>query len=253
MTTQPYWNGTLVELDEIDSTNNYAIRCISEGMAEHGWAVRANYQTAGRGQMGNVWESPPAENLLCSVVLAMHGQDLRGQFVLNATLCSAITAVLRETCHTEDIYIKWPNDIYFEGKKLGGILIENQIRGASWTHAILGFGINVNQTHFHAEQNACSLYEISGRTWPINALTHNLLNKIKIAVEAFLKGRSEGMALYHRFMKHRHTEMEFIWNNAPFRGILQGVGEDGCIQLDVDGTPHFFKHKEITWSDSAWR
>lgn len=248
----PYWNGTLVELDEVDSTNNYAMRAISAGMAEHGWAVRANFQTAGRGQMGNEWVSPRGENILCSVVLSLLGQDLRRQFVLNATLCSAITGFLREICQTDDIYIKWPNDIYWAGKKLGGILIENQIRGAHWTHAILGFGLNVNQTHFHDLQKACSVYGICGQHFDCSSLTRDLLNKIKNSLDPFFEGSSVGLEQYNALLKHRGTALGFNWNNQSISGILQGVGDDGCIQLRIDEHVHHFKHKDISWNESAW-
>jgi BirA family biotin operon repressor/biotin-[acetyl-CoA-carboxylase] ligase len=252
MPKQSTWEDVLVELDVVDSTNNYAIKCISEGLAGHGWAVRANFQTAGRGQLGHNWESDKGKNILCSLVLDMLGHDLRRQFVLNACLCSAIIATLRAMPGLEEVYIKWPNDIYYRGKKLGGILIENQIRGAIWTHAILGFGINVNQTHFQSTENGISIQEISGHPMALSDLTRHLLNNIKNHLKSFLEGSSEGLVLYNSLLGRRGEALSFYWNNTLFRGILQGVGDDGRIQLDISGSPHFFMHKEITWSESAW-
>lgn len=252
MPIQTTWEDVLVELDVVDSTNNYAITCISEGLAGHGWAVRANYQTAGRGQLGHNWESDKGKNILCSLVLDMLGHDLRRQFVLNACFCSAIIATLRAMPGLEEVYIKWPNDIYYKGKKLGGILIENQIRGAIWTHAILGFGLNVNQTHFQSTDTGHSICEITGQIMDVTALTKHLLNNIKNHLQGFLSGSSEGLVLYNRFLGRQGESISFYWHNTLFRGILQGVGDDGRIQLDISGTPHFFKHKEITWSETAW-
>lgn len=252
MQKQATWEEKLTELDVVDSTNNYAIARVSEGLAGHGWAVRANYQTAGKGQLGHNWESEKGKNILCSLVLDMLGHDLRRQFVLNACFCSAIIATLRAIPGLEGIYIKWPNDIYFKGKKLGGILIENQIRGSIWTHAILGFGLNVNQTHFQSTESGVSIQEITGASMDVSILTKHLLNNIKNHVQGFLSGSSEGLALYNSFLGRQGESISFYWNNTLFRGILQGVGKDGRIQLDIAGTPHFFKHKEITWSETAW-
>jgi BirA family biotin operon repressor/biotin-[acetyl-CoA-carboxylase] ligase len=60
---------TIIELNEIDSTNNYAMRLINEGMAEHGLVIKADFQTHGKGQLGNVWIAEESKNLLCSVIL----------------------------------------------------------------------------------------------------------------------------------------------------------------------------------------
>lgn len=252
MPKQSTWEDVLVELDVVDSTNNYAMQCISEGLAGHGWAVRADYQTAGRGQFGHNWESAGGKNILCSLVLDMSGHDLRRQFVLNACFCSALTATLRTIPGLDEVCIKWPNDIYFKGRKLGGILIENQIRGAVWTHAILGFGINVNQTHFQSTESGVSIQEITGHSMVISDLLSHLLNNIKNHLLSFLAGSSEGLSLYNSMLGRHGESLSFYWNNSLFRGILQGVGDDGRIQLDIGGTPHFFKHKEITWSETAW-
>ena len=252
MPKQSTWEDVLVELDVVDSTNNYAMRCISEGLAGHGWAVRANYQTAGRGQLGHKWESDEGKNIMCSLVLDMQGHELLRQFVLNACFCSALTATLRTITGLEAVYIKWPNDIYWKGRKLGGILIENQIRGAGWTHAILGFGLNVNQTQFQSTESGVSIQEITGASMDVSVLTRHLLNNIKNYLLTFLNGSSEGLTLYNNMLGRRGESLSFYWNNTLFRGILQGVGNDGRIQLDIGGTPHFFKHKEITWSETAW-
>lgn len=252
MQKQSTWGEKLVEVDVVDSTNNYAMRCISEGLADHGWAVRANYQTAGRGQWGNSWESAKSDNILCSLVLYMESTDLLRQFVLNTTFCSALVEALRELPGLETLYIKWPNDLYWQGKKLGGILIENQIRGSHWGHAILGWGINVNQTHFHGMDKACSIRTITNQSYEVSALTRRVLNKIQKPLEAFIEGDMSGLLHYNKLLGRRNEMVQFYWNEQLCSGVIQGVEADGQIAITIDGVLHFFKHKEITWHETTW-
>ena len=133
----------IIELSEIDSTNNYAMRLINEGMAEHGMAILADFQTNGKGQHGNIWQAQESKNLLCSIILDTHGFPLEKQFLLNTMACLAVADTLIQQYLLQDVSIKWPNDIYAGKRKIAGILIENQIRGVSWSHAVIGIGLNI--------------------------------------------------------------------------------------------------------------
>lgn len=252
MQKQSTWGEMLVELDVVDSTNNYAVKRISEGLAENGWSVRANYQTEGRGQMGNTWLAASGENILCSTVLCMGGADLGRQFILNTTFCVALAEALRELPGMETLYIKWPNDLFLNGKKLGGILIENQIRGSQWTYAILGWGINVNQTQFHNIEKASSISEVSGVQYDVSALCRELLNKIQTPLERFLQGDDSGLERYNSLLGKRNERVEFIWQEQVCSGILEGVRATGELAIKMANETRLFKHKEIIWQNTAW-
>lgn len=147
----------IIWLDSTDSTNQEALRQISR--LDNLSVVSAERQTNGRGQRGNRWKSNDGENLLFSIVLKFSDNTSRGifhelmpplsaydQFVLNEAAALAVVDFL--AAHGISADIKWPNDIYVNGRKICGILIENSLRGNNVSSSIVGIGINVNQTEF---------------------------------------------------------------------------------------------------------
>jgi BirA family biotin operon repressor/biotin-[acetyl-CoA-carboxylase] ligase len=142
-------------LSVVDSTNNYAAKLISEGKIQNGSVIMADFQTNGRGQRGNTWQSVSSENLMFSLVFQPIGITPDQQIRL-----SWYTAVIWIKClHRFSIaaQIKWPNDIFVGENKLGGILIEQQILGNTIAWSIVGCGMNVNA---HPElKNTSSIFE----------------------------------------------------------------------------------------------
>ena len=140
---------TFIHLEETDSTNTY-LKSYPKDPAQPYVSVMADYQTAGRGQRGNTWHSARGQNLLCSI--RHHPTFLRPQqqFILSQLIALTITDSLSELLPDADehLRIKWPNDIYWDDRKLCGILIEYELSATSIEQAIIGFGVNVNQTDF---------------------------------------------------------------------------------------------------------
>jgi len=140
---------TYIHLTEVDSTNTY-LMTLPRDPAQPYVAVHADYQTAGRGQRGNTWQSAAGQNLLGSI--RHHPTFLRPeqQFVLSQLIALAIVEELSSLLPSaaDDLRIKWPNDIYWRDRKLCGILIEYQLSTTAIEQAIIGFGVNVNQTDF---------------------------------------------------------------------------------------------------------
>ena len=145
MSSFPAIGSSVIELSEIDSTNNYAMQLANGGMAEHGTVVITNYQTKGKGQQGNQWSSEPGSNLLFSIILDTSHDDIQSQFLLNAAFCSGIAHMLMEHFELSATSIKWPNDIFIHKKKIAGILIENLIRGQQWQFAIAGHSTQIRK------------------------------------------------------------------------------------------------------------
>ena len=154
-----------IELDTVDSTNNYAMALVHEGVAQHGMVVIAKHQTKGKGQRGKVWETIPDANLSFSIIVQPHFLLPAQAFQLLATTAVAIQNQL-EPIIGDELKIKWPNDLYWRDRKTGGILIENVIRGTQWQWSVIGIGINVNQTAFVQLQNPVSLKQINSREEP---------------------------------------------------------------------------------------
>ena len=133
----------LIHLEETDSTNKYLNELCNKQCVEELTTITADFQTSGRGQRGNSWESEAGQNLMFSFVLYPTFLKARRQFLLSQIISLAIKEELER--YVSNISIKWPNDIYWKDKKICGMLIENDLTGVHISRSITGIGINVNQ------------------------------------------------------------------------------------------------------------
>ena len=187
----------LIELSTIDSTNIYAMAQIKAGLAKTGSCFRADYQTHGKGQHGRVWESSKGQNMICSYILELKNLDVLKKWTPTDQMgFSAAIAVGARTFFAafagSETKIKKPNDIYFRDRKAGGILIENLVRGKEWTWAVIGIGMNINQTAFSSaavnsvSSNPISLQEISNQSWDVKKMQQHLSEALTTAIQNWL-------------------------------------------------------------------
>jgi len=155
-----------IELSSIDSTNNYARTLIREGKGQHGMAIFTYDQTAGKGQRGKVWETEKGMNLALSLLVKPDFLTISQQFQLSVVTALACYDFFSQYA-IEDTKIKWPNDLYWQDRKAGGILIESIVsESGKWEWAIIGIGINLNQVVFPENlPNPVSLRQITGKTF----------------------------------------------------------------------------------------
>lgn len=166
----------LIHINETNSTNNYLQSLCSEQKVEELTVVVADFQTSGRGQRGNSWESAPGKNLLFSTVIFPEFLEARRQFLISQVISLAIKEEL--DTYTSDISIKWPNDIYWKEKKICGMLIENDLMGRNINQSIAGIGININQEIFHSSApNPVSLLQITGEEHDLFKTLKNIMLK----------------------------------------------------------------------------
>lgn len=177
----------IIHLEQTHSTNNY-LRNLVEAIRipEEGTVVWADFQTAGRGQQGNSWESAPGENLLFTLLLCPQSIKARNQFIVSQLVSLGILKTLNQL--KEGFRVKWPNDIYYHNKKVAGILIENDLSGQTLYNSFIGIGLNVNQKEFTSDApNPVSLYQILGaetdRTFLLDQILRNILYYYEIALE----------------------------------------------------------------------
>ena len=166
----------IIDLEETDSTNRYlSDLCDNTPTAPIEYTtVTARFQTSGKGQRGNSWESEAGQNLLFSTVLYPRFVEARRQFVLSQIVSLAVKEEL--DTYTEGISIKWPNDIYWHEKKICGMLIENVLEGNRIGRCIPGIGINLNQTIFRSPApNPVSLKQITGRDYDAPTVLNGFL------------------------------------------------------------------------------
>jgi len=187
----------LIELSTIDSTNIYAMDLVHKGLALSGSCYTADFQTAGKGQHGRVWESEKGQNLLSSYVLEL--KQLKtgkiwtpaDQIGFSAAIAIGARAFFAAFAG-EETKIKKPNDIYYRDRKAGGILIENLVRGKDWTWTVIGIGMNINQSSFSmasANQlgvNPISLHEITNQSWDLKKMQNHLSEALTTAIRNWL-------------------------------------------------------------------
>lgn len=134
-------------LPSCQSTNDEAADLIAQRDPSEGTLVVTDHQTAGRGQRGNVWQARPGQNLTFSLILKPTFLRATDQFWLNMAISLGIIDVLQPSI-SGTVCIKWPNDIYVNDQKMGGILIENTLHGYGIAWSVAGIGLNVNQADF---------------------------------------------------------------------------------------------------------
>ncbi len=134
-------------LKEVDSTNSEAFRHIADAADGSVWS--AEFQTLGRGQRGNSWESAKFLNLTFSILFKPSNIRADKQFVISQLVTVAIKRYL--LTHNVEAKIKWPNDIYVDNRKICGILIENVITDDRLSASVVGIGLNINQREFRSD------------------------------------------------------------------------------------------------------
>ena len=218
-----------------NSTNSLMKEMLAKGEWPEGeYFVYAGYQTAGRGQTGNSWESEADKNLLCSILLPPD-KDL---YFLNIAVGVAILRVIGE-----DFTIKWPNDIYYGDKKVAGILVENAILGNEVKYSIAGIGLNVNQTTFVSNApNPISLKQITGKEYDIDAL----MQKVYAMVQETLN--EDVWEEYKNHLYRRDGFWKYEDQNGIFEARIIDVLPTGEIVLcDRNGQNRTYGFKQIKY------
>lgn len=227
-----------LELQSVDSTNNYARRLLHEGLAYHGLTVFAHEQVQGKGQRGKTWITEKDANIIVSVVINPRPLLTTEQFQLTACIAVAVHDFFSQYAG-DDTRIKWPNDLYWQDRKAGGILIENVVGSGSpetdrWQWAIIGMGININQTGFSPElKNPVSLRQITGKTFDPVVLAKELCSildkKLKqLLADGFEKIFSEYLSVLYK----KNETVKLRKGNRVFEAKLIGVSPNGKLIVE---------------------
>ena len=218
-----------------NSTNTLLKELLAKGeWPENERFLYAGYQTAGRGQTGNGWESEEGKNLLCSILLP----PTKNLYFLNIAVGVALLRVIGE-----DFTIKWPNDIYYGDKKLAGILLENAIIGSEVRYAIAGIGLNVNQTVFVSDApNPVSLKQITGQEYDIDKLMERLMEEIDQVLN------EDVWPDYKAHLYRREGFWPYEDANGRFEARIEDVLPTGEIVLrDKQGNQRKYHFKQVRY------
>ena len=239
----------IIKLDAIDSTNTYLKELSQKETLKNFTVVSAKSQTNGKGQMGSKWVSESNKNLIISILIKNSIENSSRIFDLNIVVAVSIIDVLKAK-NIPNLSIKWPNDIMSENKKIGGILIENSIKGISIIDSIIGFGLNVNQTYFENLPKASSLKNIMLYDFNIDTLIVEIVLKIEenILMISSQKQLQNIWKKYNEllFKKEIPTVFEDV-NQNKFMGIIQKVNTNGTLNILLENDDvKSFEVKEIT-------
>ncbi len=228
----------------IDSTNNAALDWIKNNSCENGNIFITDFQTNGRGQQSNIWESEPNKNLMFSIVLNQQ-TTLLNPFLLNKiTAYSLFQSLQKSLNNSQFIKIKWPNDLYFKQKKIAGILIENNFLGNKINYSVIGIGINVNQKFTNNDNiNATSLFQICEKEQDRIRLFQEFIEVFEFNLLHF-----QSLEIENQFTKsllgYNQTE-EFNINNEIIKGTIVNCDEFGRLSVLINDQIKAFNHGEI--------
>jgi len=235
-----------IELHTVESTNNYAMGLVHEGVAQHGTAVFAHEQTKGKGQRNREWVSQKDQNIALTIVAEPVHLAISQSFLLS--MCIAVST-RQFVCNYlgDDIKIKWPNDIYWRDRKTGGILIENVLHGNRWNYAIVGIGLNINQTEFpELDTKAVSFKQITGKDFnPLNLAKELcvLLNQNYIV----LINEPEAIVQEYKSNLYKLNEMVRLKkDNRVFKATIKDVSPMGELIVQ-HATEERFTIGDVEW------
>lgn len=221
---------------EIGSTNQEAIATGKAG-SPGGTLVIADAQSAGHGRLGRPWESPAGKGLYFTLLLRPKFPPAHAPYLTLATGL-ALGRVLR-TYGLPPLMIKWPNDIWIEGKKVAGILSEMNTQGADLDFVALGVGLNVSQSpeDFSADlrEIAASLKQFSDIPWDRSELLRKILTEIFQEVESLeQEGPAQLIGRWEKESGMLGAKIQAQIASGTVQGEVLGLNELGHLKLRQD-------------------
>ncbi|HEY9196088.1 MAG TPA: biotin--[acetyl-CoA-carboxylase] ligase, partial [Mucilaginibacter sp.] len=227
----------LVTIQQVDSTNTFLKTLLSNSKpVPEGTVIMAEEQYAGRGQLQNRWHSEPGKNLTVSILLAPSFLAIAQQFDITRVVSLGVYEAL-EPLLGPQLKIKWPNDIYYADRKLGGILIESILQGDRIKNAVIGIGLNINQQSFEAGAgNAISVKQILHRDYDLKALLLEICGHIE---GYYLKLKAGNISLVRNAYLSRlywlNETKHFRSNGEVFKGTIIDVKAEGLLVVEKAG------------------
>lgn len=238
----------LVRVEETDSTNSLIRQMMAEGAMPEGSVVVANFQTAGRGQVGNVWESEAGKNLMFSMVIYPSCIPANSQFLISQIAALSVKETLDE--YTGGVSVKWPNDIYWQDKKICGMLIENDLSGRNLSDSIIGVGLNVNQEEFHSDApNPVSLFQIIGREVDRDDLLDSFRRRFYNYYLSLLNEEYDDVRERYRASLYRSDGFyTYSDSDGCFEARIHDIESTGHLHLELkDGSRRRYAFKEVSY------
>jgi BirA family biotin operon repressor/biotin-[acetyl-CoA-carboxylase] ligase len=238
----------LLFYEKLSSTNSQASLLLKDKDLPEGTVVYTDFQTGGRGQGANRWESEKCKNLLLSIILYPDSVQPEEQFAISIAISLGI-------CDFIDRYysgckIKWPNDIYINNGKIAGILIENSIFGPEIKSSVAGIGLNINQENFPDNiSNPISLKQVAGKEFDRDVILEQLLSDLDIRYKQLLYGdRSHLKDEYISRLYRLNEWCAFKSGNKEFTGRITDISDHGNLRIEgQNGRIAEFSFREVDY------
>jgi len=240
----------LIYMPTCHSTNAIAMEMLKNDNVENGLIIITNEQTAGKGQRGNEWLTEPYKNLTFSVVMNLSFIDPACVFNLNMAVCTSILEAIKDNVGSKWEYFKakWPNDIYFQNQKVGGLLIESLLKANKSFWAIIGIGLNVNQTEF-GRLNATSLKNICSTHFDLVELLETIVLELEQNTQFNIISDFESLKINYLQELYRFNQLsDFkMIDGEMFEGKIIGIDKVGKIAIEKEGEILYFDKQELKY------
>lgn len=221
----------LIKLDAIDSTNEFLKGLSNKQKVENFTVITAENQLKGKGQMGAKWDSEIGKNLIMSVLVSDFLCDNESVFNLNIVVSLAVIRTLK-SYNIPELSVKWPNDIMSANKKIGGILIENSIKGTGAIVSVVGLGLNVNQVQFENLPRASSLALVCDTYFDKDEILVKIVTELEHMIANYDVTANSLWEEYTNVLFKIGVPVAFSdENETNFMGIIKGVSSLGKLQV----------------------
>ena len=239
-----------IYLEDTTSTNDYLLDNAGSYKYEEMVIAVADYQTQGHGMDANTWESEKGSNLLFSILVHPQWMEAGVQFLASMAEAIAICEVMEE--YAQGFTIKWPNDIYWNDKKISGTRIDCNIQGFEMTEMVIGTGININQEKFVGDApNPVSLCQITGRKHDRREILDKIIERF---AHYYLVAKDEWESydcdtILEEYHKHLYRKGEFCLyedEEGQFEGRILEAHPNGILYIERrDGNISQYEYKEV--------
>jgi BirA family transcriptional regulator, biotin operon repressor / biotin---[acetyl-CoA-carboxylase] ligase len=236
----------LIYFESLPSTNNHAVQLLKTSEPAEGTIIYTDYQSLGKGQPGNKWESEKGKNLLMSIILYPSFINSDKQFLISMALSLGICDFLRR--YITSCSIKWPNDIYVNNDKIAGILIENSIIDENIESTVAGIGLNINQVDFLTDApNPVSLSMLAGSGYQLSECFNQLSADLDKRYKQLISGDFAGITGEYISRLYRLNEWcMYCDKSGNYTGRIVSVSDIGRLQIEKkSGKISEYSFKEI--------
>ena len=235
------FRNNIIHFKEIESTNLLALSMMKENKRSLPFVITTDFQTSGKSQGSNKWDSENGKNVLMSVAI---NTDIKieNQFILNVISSLSVLDLL-EDLNLENLSVKWPNDILVGKRKISGVLIQNKLLSDTIKSAVIGVGLNINQSNFTTfKREATSVNNENITNLSISEISDRLLYFLEFR---FSKSDNENWKDYSKKLYLKDKVAPFEIEGKKQMGIIKRVNKTGELVLETEDSIKNFQMKEI--------